>query len=140
MNLKTDCICGSGLPSTRCCERYISGGEYPQTAEALMRSRFTAFARRDEAYILKTWDAEKRPPRVNFSKQSAEWIRLEIVNVKKGGKNETKGIVQFKAFYREADVDHTLKETSRFRKIQGRWYYLDGVVNSIGKYAKYHSN
>ena len=98
-----------------------------------MRSRFTAFAMRDERYLLDTWDATKRPPAIDFSKNEMIWQHLEIVSKKKGEINDNKGIVEFKAYYRLNEVDYVMKEISRFRKVQSHWLYLDGGVRSVAK-------
>lgn len=44
----------------QCCGRYLDGEAAP-TAEALMRSRYTAFALRDEDYLFRTWHPRTRP-------------------------------------------------------------------------------
>ena len=67
---------------------------------------------------------------MDFSKSLLEWSRLEIVKCKKGGTNDKKGLVQFKAYYTQDGGEYVLNETSRFRKVRGRWYYLDGVVKN----------
>lgn len=99
-----------------------------------MRSRFTAYAMHDESYLLDTWDSSKRPLRIDFSREDkVEWVRLEIVGVKKGGSKDFKGIVEFKAYYNLKNQDYCLHEVSRFIKKDGRWYYVDGVVKSVAK-------
>lgn len=98
-----------------------------------MRSRFTAYAMRKADYLLSTWDAATRPVAIDFSKDLAEWQKLEIVDTKKGGKNDSKGLVAFKAYFLQAGEERVMHELSRFKKKEGRWYYLDGVVKSIGK-------
>lgn len=97
-----------------------------------MRSRFAAFAMKNEAYLLETWDKSKRPPTVDFS-EDVEWTRLEVLSKKKGEANDAKGVIEFKACYRQSDDEYAVKEISRFHKEQGRWYYLDGAVKSIAK-------
>lgn len=131
-NLQTSCWCGSKLPYERCCDIYISGEKAAPTAEVLMRSRYTAYVLHDSDYLLKTWDATKRPPTIDFSKDQAEWQRLEIITTKKGGAKDNKGLVEFKAYYLQDGEQHILKEISRFKKDRGTWFYLDGVVKSIG--------
>lgn len=98
-----------------------------------MRSRFTAYAYHDAAYLLATWDNAKKPQSIDFSKDKTVWTKLEIVNVKKGGKNDAKGLVEFKAFFNLDNEERVMHELSRFKKSGGRWYYLDGLVKSIGK-------
>jgi SEC-C motif-containing protein len=115
-----------------CCGLYHSGEKYAPTAEALMRSRFTAFAMQNQAYILETWDLTKRPSRVDFQ-DAIKWERLEVIEKKKGGDKDVKGIVEFKAYYLLDSDKYVVNEISRFRKEQGRWYYLDGAVKSIAK-------
>jgi SEC-C motif-containing protein len=116
-----------------CCGLYHSGEKYAPTAEALMRSRFTAFAMKDQAYILETWDPTKRPLRVDFPNDAIKWKRLEVVEKKKGGNKDVKGIVEFKAYYVLDNDEYVVNEISRFRKEHGRWHYLDGTVKSIAK-------
>lgn len=99
-----------------------------------MRSRFTAYATHNDDYLLKTWDRSKRPGRIDFSREDKlEWIRLEIVSVKKGGNKDRKGLVEFKAYYSLKEQDYCLHEISRFIKKDGRWFYVDGVIKSVGR-------
>ena len=127
------CLCGSGLDYAECCGQYHSGEKAAPTAEALMRSRFTAYARQDEAYLLATWDTNTRPAAIDFSREKAEWQRLEIVVTKKGGLKDSKGLVEFKAYFLQDGEEHVMNEASRFTRTNGRWFYLDGIVKSIGK-------
>ena len=98
-----------------------------------MRSRFTAYAKRNAEYLLASWDLSKRPIAIDFSKETAEWQRLQIISCKKGGTNDSKGIVEFKAFYSQDGVDCFMHEISRFIKTGGHWLYLDGVIKAAGK-------
>lgn len=134
MSDDTLCLCGSGLEYDRCCALLHSGAESAATAEALMRSRFTAYAQQNEAYLLTTWDSAKRPVNIDFSKEdNVEWNRLEIVGKRKGGEKDSKGIVEFKAYYLLEDEEYAMHEISRFVKKSGKWLYLDGMVKSVGK-------
>ncbi len=105
----------------------------PATAEALMRSRFTAYALDNDDYILATWDAKAQPEKIDFSAEDLDWQRLEIIDTKKGGINDNKGVVEFKAYYLNKGEAYMLHEVSRFVKTNGRWFYLDGVVRKVGK-------
>lgn len=133
INDAENCLCGSGLPYTECCRRYHGGEHSPATAEVLMRSRFTAYALRNVEYLLGTWDASKRPAMIDFSKETALWRKLAIVGTKKGGPQDSKGIVEFKAYYTQDGSDYFMHEISRFVKTGGRWLYLDGVIKAAGK-------
>lgn len=126
-----NCLCGSHLPYSQCCELLHTDQAYAQTAEALMRSRFTAYAMHNEAYLLSTWDTTTRPAIVDFSKDTGEWTRLELILTKKGSAKDHKGIVEFKAFFTVDDEQRVMNEISRFVKRQERWFYLDGKVKSI---------
>ena len=132
MNLLSPCLCGSNLEYQQCCEPFHSGKTNPSTALALMRSRYAAYVLRDVSYLQETWDVTKRPAAIDFSKEDITWLRLEIVDTKKGGYADNKGIVTFKAFYQQDDIECVMNEISRFTKINGRWFYLDGVIKSMG--------
>jgi len=125
------CLCGSSLTYPQCCELLHSGHADALSAEGLMRSRFTAYAKHDAAYLLKTWDESTRPATIDFSKDTGEWTRMEIVLKKKGGAKDHKGMVEFKAYFTVQDEQRVMHEISRFIKKQGLWYYLDGKVKSI---------
>lgn len=127
------CLCGSGLPYGQCCGLFHSGQTLPVTAEALMRSRFTAYALRNADYLSHTWDADRCPETIDFSREKAEWRKLEIIETKKGGAKDGKGLVEFKAYFIQEGEEYALHEISRFIKTANRWYYLDGVVKSIAK-------
>jgi SEC-C motif-containing protein len=133
LNTHTLCLCGSGIEYQQCCELFHSDEKIPATAEALMRSRYTAYAMHNASYLQETWDTTKRPEKIDFSREKIDWLRLEITDTKKGGIKDSKGVVSFKAFYRQDGEEHVMNEISRFTKINGRWFYLDGVIKSIGK-------
>ncbi len=135
LNTSTICPCGSGVTYQQCCEHFHTGVKNPETAEALMRSRFTAYVMDITGYIQTSWDTSTRPKedKLNFGGEKLDWQRLEILDTKKGGAADSKGIVDFKAYYSKDGEDHILHETSRFIKTNGRWLYLDGVVKTVGK-------
>lgn len=130
---ETSCLCGSKIEYSLCCEPFHKKIISPQTAESLMRSRFTAYAKQNETYLLETWDSKKRPETIDFSKEEAIWTKLDILKTKKGTKKDTKGLVEFKAYYTLDNDAYVMKEMSRFIKVTGKWYYLEGLVNSVSK-------
>jgi len=127
------CLCGSGDLYSSCCQQFHLKTKQPLTAESTMRSRFTAYAMKNKDYLLQTWDGSKRPEEINLSKETAEWIRLEIIKTKKGGEKDSKGVVEFKAYYMQDNEEYVMSEISRFKKTAGRWLYLDGIVKSVVK-------
>lgn len=117
------CPCGSGKPFADCCEPYLRGNALPPTAEALMRSRYTAYTLVDEPYLLATWHASTRPGALNLADEAQpRWIGLEVKGHKLEG--DTHASVDFVARYRINGKAHRLEELSRFVKEEGRWFYL----------------
>ena len=92
-----------------------------------MRSRYSAYAVGDTAYLERTWAPSTRPPRVE-AVPGARWLGLEVRRVESGAEGDTRGTVEFVARYKIAGRAHRLQETSRFERVGGRWYYLDGTI------------
>ncbi len=127
------CPCGSGAPEIACCARYHAGEPAP-TALALMRSRYAAFVRRAIDYLIDTHDPATRG-RVDAADLAAfasatTWRGLEIVATERGTPDDDTGIVEFIARGKTAGRVFAQRERSRFRKLDGRWYYTDGVVRA----------
>jgi len=88
-----------------------------------MRSRYSAFARGLGAYLLRTWHPLTRPDRVDLD-DGTVWRRLQIVDTVRGGTDDTTGIVEFRAAYRDASgAAGLLEERSRFDRVAGVWLY-----------------
>lgn len=123
------CHCGSGKTLAQCCGAILSGITVAETAEALMRSRYTAYVTQDEGYLLATWHASTRPAELDVNQPDApNWIGLKIVTVDGGGRDDESGIVEFIARYKINGKAHRMQEKSRFVKEQGKWFYVDGDV------------
>lgn len=120
------CPCGSGVLLAACCGQYLDGKQHAPTAEALMRSRYTAFVLNDAAYLLATWDAGQRPAKLNLGSDRTEWLGLQIVRSEAGQEADDIGRVEFIARFRLHGAEQALHENSRFRKADGRWRYVDG--------------
>ncbi|MFV8783746.1 YchJ family protein [Microbulbifer sp. SA54] len=116
-----DCPCCSGKPFTECCELYLSGSTYPNTAEALMRSRYSAFTLGKLAYLRKTWHPETCPELTADDLQT-NWRRLEVIKSKQGLK---KAIVEFKAWFEADGEERALHEISLFKLHKKRWVYVE---------------
>lgn len=121
------CPCGSGLVLGECCGPLLDGRPAP-TAEALMRSRFTAFAVGDATYLRATWHASTRPRTLDLD-EGVAWRSLEIRSTGAGGPFDDAGVVEFVARYRDGGVRGALHETSRFVREAGRWLYVDGMTS-----------
>ena len=126
------CPCGSGRVYAECCEPYISGKAKAPTAEALMRSRYTAYAEHAVDYIINTCvhrgkdDIDPKSTR-EWSEQST-WLGLTIIATEKGGPADTEGVVEFEARYERGGLKDIHHERGTFKKQNGEWLYVDGHV------------
>ncbi|TRW84922.1 hypothetical protein FK535_10610 [Mycolicibacterium sp. 018/SC-01/001] len=119
------CPCGSGVAPEECCQPLLRGERQANTAEALMRSRYTAFAVGDADYLWRTWHPRTRPERVTID-PAVQWTGLEILDTDSGVNHDT---VEFRATYRDGQRTGTLHERSRFAVRARRWFYVDGEVS-----------
>jgi SEC-C motif domain protein len=122
------CPCGSGRPYGACCGPFLRGSAVPESAEELMRSRYTAYVRGDRDWLRATWHPATRPAAVDLDKR-VRWIRLEILAIEAGGPGDTKGIVEFVAHCKIGGRAHRLHERSRFQRRDGRWLYVNGDLD-----------
>ena len=105
-----------------CCEPYHTGLRPAPTAEALMRSRYAAFALGKADYVHATWHASTRPVSAELP-PGQEWVQLRLLEAKTEGDRAT---VEFFARWRNGGRTETLHEVSRFVREVGRWLYVDG--------------
>ena len=121
------CPCGSGRPDTDCCDRFINGNQRAPTAEALMRSRYTAYTRNDEAYLYATWHISTRPDALGPNSQPAtQWLGLSVTRHEQ--QDADHATVEFVVRYRINGRAFKLQETSRFVQENGQWFYVDGDI------------
>jgi SEC-C motif domain protein len=97
-----------------------------RTAEALMRSRYTAFVRGDAAYLLRSWHPDTRPPALDVA--GPRWTGLCIVATEAGRARDETGVVEFEARYEEGGRPGARRERSRFSRVDGCWVYVDGTA------------
>lgn len=119
------CPCQSGESYALCCGPLHRGEAHAPTAERLMRSRYSAFAVGDSAYLLETWHPSTRPESLELD-LGMRWFSLEILSRTGGGMLDSDGVVEFRARYRLDGEVGEQHETSRFVKENSRWLYLDG--------------
>lgn len=120
----TPCPCG-GASYEACCGPLHDGQRQAETAEALMRSRYSAFAKGLDDYLFRTWHPRTRPEDV--SSADTTWTGLRILEVVDGGPNDQHGIVEFEARYSAAGRPGVMVERSTFERRAGRWFYLDAA-------------
>ncbi|MGZ4437672.1 MAG: YchJ family protein [Nocardioides sp.] len=125
MALET-CPCGSGRPYAACCGP-LHDGAPAETAEALMRSRYAAYATGRLDYVFRTWHPRTRPDDLGPT-PGLTWDRLEVLRTVDGGPGDDAGVVEFRAWCRTAQGEQVMHETSTFERRAGRWVYVTGTV------------
>lgn len=95
-----------------------------------MRSRYTAYATGDVAYVLRTWHPSTRPSGLDPA-DIPKWCDLKIIRTGLGGEEDEEGIVEFVATARMQNTTYTLRETSRFVKESGQWLYIGGESETM---------
>lgn len=125
------CPCGSKKQFKYCCGMYLLGNKKPETAEKLMRSRYTAFYQGNIDYLIATLHPDQRKPNdyqeLTESVNNTKWLGLTIINTQKGKKNDATGFVEFEAIYQVTEPGQ-LHERSRFIKTDDQWLYVDGNI------------
>jgi len=121
------CPCGSDEPFGRCCLPLHLGERHAETAEQLMRARYSAYAADNLHYVWQTWHPRTRPAELTADTGST-WTGLEIVDTVDGRPGDESGEVEFRAHYRQGRRSGTLHERSRFAVRARRWFYVDGEL------------
>lgn len=127
----TTCPCGGVPPGAvlaACCGPVVSGEQPAVTAEALMRSRYTAYVLGDGDHLFRTWHPRTRAEDADPDPR-VRWEGLEVLDVVAGGPDDAEGVVEFRARWSSADDGPVrrgeLHERSRFVRRGGRWFYLE---------------
>jgi SEC-C motif-containing protein len=122
-----NCPCGSSKSYTDCCALYVDSKQAAPNAEALMRSRYTAYSLLREDYLLATWYPSTRPVSLGLADEAAtKWLGLEVNRHEQ--QDADHAIVEFVARYKVNGRAHRLHEVSRFVREEGRWFYVDGDI------------
>jgi SEC-C motif domain protein len=119
----TRCPCGTGENYGNCCGPLHAGDRTAATAEQLMRTRFSAFAVGDTAYLLATWHPSTRPRSLELD-PGRRWTRLDVLATSDGSPFHDTGIVEFRAHYRHEGRPGSMHELSMFVRENGQWRYL----------------
>ena len=120
------CPCGRGLPYDECCGP-AHQGHAPATAEALMRSRYSAFALDDAAYVLASWHPDTRPADVEPDPHM-RWTGLDLTGSTGGGLFDAEGVVEFRAHFTDRGKPGEMRERSRFVRHDGAWVYWGPIL------------
>ena len=133
--MKIPCFCGrtspnpakstksQPLPFSACCGPYLEENIPSPDADALMRSRYSAFVLQRADYLLATWHTSTRPTTLDFA-PGAKWLGLDVRSHTVLDADHAE--VEFVARCREAGRATRLHERSRFMRESGRWFYLNG--------------
>lgn len=127
----TACNCQSGKNYTECCEPFHLKSKIPETAEQLMRSRYSAYTLVNIPYIVET----TVPNQQKYLDQAAmkvwgentKWAGLEIINYLPS-LSKKHSQVEFKAFFDTEEGIQEHHELSLFVKIDNRWFFVDPTV------------
>ncbi|MDT8283719.1 MAG: YchJ family metal-binding protein, partial [Gammaproteobacteria bacterium] len=122
--------CGSGKTFIDCCKSLLDQSKNAATAEALMRSRYTAFVLKDAGYLRYSWHPDTCPRDIHLS-DCCQWLELRIKKTVAGEMDDINGEVEFVARSKNNGKAHRLHENSRFSRFDGRWVYLDGKFAGI---------
>jgi SEC-C motif-containing protein len=120
------CPCGSGHTLSTCCGRFHPGGALAgqaPTAEALMRSRYSAYVLDRLDYLLATWHPGTRPAALEPNEPGLRWLGLTVRHHRVLGADRAE--VSFVARSKLGGRAHRLEEVSRFVREGGRWFYVD---------------
>ncbi|WP_068547624.1 YchJ family protein [Thalassotalea crassostreae] len=147
------CPCGSIKNFDACCQPIINGDKEADTAEQLMRSRYSAYQQKNAVYIQLTYAKEKQIDNsisdIQQWMDETTWCKLEIISTDKNvnsSNNKNSDIkasydfVEFCANYFANDELWQLHENSRFIKENGLWRYLDGDIKQHKRLQKVTRN
>jgi len=128
---KENCPCLSQQTYDQCCGKYHQSGGHAPTAEALMRSRYTAYVMGDAQYLFRTWHASTRPSLQSLKASGPQTlIALKILSTQAGGVDDQKGMVEFISSRFSPSMMGEIeqhKEKSLFTRVKGNWVYIDAI-------------
>jgi len=128
----TTCPCGSTKPYSDCCEPIIKGSRPAETAEQLMRARYSAYTRTEMDFVFNSTDPANREgydhDGTRTWAENSEWLGLQITGTSKGEKDDATGEVEFIARFKENGILREHHENALFTRKEGIWYFSDGVM------------
>lgn len=128
--MNDQCPCGAGQAYDDCCGRFHRGEASPPTADALMRSRYSAFAVGNVGYLWETWHPRTRPVQVILP-EGGRWTGLDVLSRSGGGVFDTDGTVEFEAHYEIAGQIGIERQNSKFVRENRRWLYVGDVPSVL---------
>lgn len=124
------CCCGSGVDFDQCCGAILSGSRKAESAEALMRARYAAFVTKQVDFLHQSLHPDYRQDHDMAATRrwadSAQWLGLQVVEARES--DDTEARVEFIATYKDGGIVKPHHEVSRFSKLEGEWFYVDGKL------------
>ncbi len=126
------CPCGSTKTYNDCCEPVIKGTQPAETAEQLMRARYSAYTKAEMDFVFNSTDPANREgydhEGTRAWAENSEWLGLEIVGTAKGAADDSTGEVEFIARFKENGTLREHHENALFKRKEGIWYFSDGIM------------
>jgi SEC-C motif-containing protein len=126
------CPCGSGAAYADCCEPLINGSRPAETAEQLMRARYSAYVRVEMDFLFESTHPGHRQgydqKGTREWAEGAEWEGLEIVATEKGEADDNVGQVEFIARFKDKGGERAHHELADFKREEGRWFFTEGAM------------
>ena len=127
-----NCPCGSGSPFATCCEPIITGVQLAETAEQLMRARYSAHVTADIDFLYESTHPDFRQGYDHKGTKSwaenSEWLGLEILGTTAGGIVDTEGEVEFVASFRSSEGSRRHHERGQFKREDNIWLFTEGEM------------
>lgn len=127
MNQPDFCPCCSGKKFADCCQPFMNSVQLPEKPEQLMRSRYSAFATKQYAYITDTNFSSdpltENSESIEEDYKNIHWLKLNVEETSDSGPLDAAGWVNFSAYYGIKNKVFVLKECSNFKRINGKWFY-----------------
>ncbi|MBQ9694362.1 MAG: YchJ family protein [Kiritimatiellae bacterium] len=128
----TLCPCGSGKEFTACCGPILDLAAKAETAEQLMRARYTAYAKCNIDFLYASAGAEVQaefdPESSRRWAEGSEWHGMQILATEKGGPADDEGVIEFIAHYSVNGTAFEHHERSLFQRVEGEWKFIDGEL------------
>jgi len=126
----SNCPCGSNSAYTSCCEPIITGKKQAETAEQLMRARYSAHVKVDVDFLYESSYPEHRADFDHDATRNwaanSEWYGLEILDTFQGGDKDETGEVEFIARFRDRQGRRNHHERARFSRVKQQWFFVSG--------------
>jgi len=113
-----------------CCEPLLAGSRKAETAEELLRARYSAHVKLEMDFVKDTTHPDQvsryEPATAKSWAEKSEWDRLEVVDVEDGGPEDETANIEFVAHFRQKDKLKTHHELAHFKRYEGEWFFYDG--------------